>query len=69
MYHFYRKPTTHKGKKVLLSKEPQVIENTKQTFLLKGRKVGGFVTECLKDLVSNWGYPKVSNLEEPHIFI
>lgn len=49
---FFRKPTTHKGKKVLLSKEPQTIENTKQTFLLKGRKTGGVVNECLKDLVS-----------------
>ncbi|KAE8745911.1 Ribosome production factor 2 [Frankliniella occidentalis] len=47
-----KKPTTHKGKKVLLSKEPQVIENTKQTFLLKGRKTGGIINDCLKDFFS-----------------
>lgn len=48
----FRKPTTRKGKKALLSKEPQVIEHTKRTLLVKGRKTGGVVQDCLKDFVS-----------------
>lgn len=45
-----RKPTTHKGKKILLKREPQVKEDAKNTLLLEGRKCSGDVRLALKDL-------------------
>nr|CAD7449182.1 unnamed protein product [Timema bartmani] len=45
-----RKPTTHKGKKVLLSREPKLIENTKKSLFIQGRKTTPLITNCLKDL-------------------
>lgn len=47
-----KKPTTQRGKRALLAKEPQVVEYTKKTFLVKGRKTGGCITDCLKDFYS-----------------
>ncbi|XP_014237274.1 ribosome production factor 2 homolog [Trichogramma pretiosum] len=44
------KPKTHKGKKVLLDREPKVIENTKQIFFVKGAKTTPELQECLKDI-------------------
>ncbi|CAG9768912.1 unnamed protein product [Ceutorhynchus assimilis] len=44
------KPTTHKGKKVLLKKEPQIIEGTKRAIFFKGRKTSEKVRNLLKDL-------------------
>lgn len=44
------KPTTHKGKKVLLKKEPQVIEGTKRAVFFKGRKTSEKVRKVLKDI-------------------
>nr|CAD7578615.1 unnamed protein product [Timema californicum] len=46
-----KKPTTHKGKKVLLSREPKLIENTKKSLFIQGRKTTPLITNCLKDLV------------------
>lgn len=43
------KPTTRKGKKVLLKKEPQLIEGPKRTLFLKGRKCSEKMREVLKD--------------------
>lgn len=47
---FNRKPTTHKGKKVLLAREPQIKEKAKQTLFIEGRKCSGDVKHALKDL-------------------
>ncbi|XP_050294121.1 ribosome production factor 2 homolog [Anthonomus grandis grandis] len=44
------KPTTHKGKKILLKKEPQIIEGTKAPIFLKGRKTSEKVRRVLKDI-------------------
>lgn len=45
-----RKPTTHKGKKILLKREPQIKEDAKNTLLLEGRKCSGQVKQALKDI-------------------
>lgn len=44
------KPTTHKGKKALLKKEPKLIEDAKQTLLIKGNHTSQVVTDYMKDL-------------------
>ncbi|XP_072767570.1 ribosome production factor 2 homolog [Anoplolepis gracilipes] len=44
------KPVTRKGKKALLKKEPQLIENTKETFCLKGKNTSQIVKDFMKDL-------------------
>uniref|UniRef100_A0A1A9X5R7 Ribosome production factor 2 homolog n=1 Tax=Glossina brevipalpis TaxID=37001 RepID=A0A1A9X5R7_9MUSC len=45
-----RKPKTRKGKKVLLAREPQLVENARVMLFLDGRKCGGDVKLCMKDL-------------------
>lgn len=45
-----RKPTTHKGKKILLKREPQIREDAKNTLLLEGRKCSGQIKQALKDI-------------------
>lgn len=45
-----RKPTTRKGKKVLQSREPKIIENAKNTLFIEGKKCSGEVKQALKDL-------------------
>lgn len=44
------KPTTHKGKKILLKKEPQLIEGPKKTIFFKGRKTSDKIRHVLKDM-------------------
>lgn len=44
------KPTTHKGKKILLRREPQIIEGPKRALFLKGRKTSDKIRAVLKDL-------------------
>ncbi|CAH2002795.1 unnamed protein product [Acanthoscelides obtectus] len=44
------KPTTRKGKKVLLKKEPQLIEESKRALFLYGRKASEKVRNLVKDL-------------------
>lgn len=44
------KPTTHKGKKAILKKEPKLIEDAKQALCLKGRHTSEIVNNCMKDL-------------------
>ncbi|XP_063242566.1 ribosome production factor 2 homolog isoform X1 [Bacillus rossius redtenbacheri] len=44
------KPTTHKGKKVLLSREPKLIEEIKKTLFIPGPKTSSTVSSCMKDL-------------------
>lgn len=46
---FFRKPITHKGKKILISREPQIREDAKNTLLLEGRKCAGDINHLLKD--------------------
>lgn len=47
---YYRKPLTHKGKKILLSRESQIHEGAKNTLFVEGRKCSGHVKQALKDL-------------------
>lgn len=44
------KPTTHKGKKILMAREPQIKEKVKHTMIIEGRKCSGDVKQALKDL-------------------
>lgn len=44
------KPTTHKGKKILLKKEPQIIEGPKRALFCKGRKTSDKIRRVLKDM-------------------
>lgn len=44
------KPTTHRGKKAILKKEPKLVENAKETLCLKGRHTSQIVTDIMKDL-------------------
>lgn len=44
------KPTTHKGKKIILSREPKVVENPKQALFIKGKNTSDVGRGCLKDL-------------------
>ncbi|XP_012280809.1 ribosome production factor 2 homolog [Orussus abietinus] len=44
------KPTTHKGKKAILKKEPKLIEDNKQTLCIKGKITSQLVNDCMKDL-------------------
>ncbi|KAL1131751.1 hypothetical protein AAG570_011364 [Ranatra chinensis] len=46
----YRKPTSHKGKKAIINREPKLIENKKQTLFLLGRNSSEVVSKCMKDL-------------------
>ncbi|XP_059489803.1 ribosome production factor 2 homolog [Neocloeon triangulifer] len=45
-----RKPTTRKGKKILLAKEPKVVENFKRKIFLTGRRASDALKNCSKDL-------------------
>ncbi|EFN83102.1 Brix domain-containing protein 1 [Harpegnathos saltator] len=44
------KPTTHKGKKAILKKEPKLVEGIKETLFLKGSKASECVVSVMKDL-------------------
>lgn len=46
----FSKPTTRKGKKVLLRREPQLIEGPKRALFFQGRKSSEKVRGLLKDL-------------------
>lgn len=48
---FCRKPTTRRGKRILVNKQPKLIENVKQTLFIKGKNSSEVARECLKDLV------------------
>ncbi|XP_050535303.1 ribosome production factor 2 homolog [Daktulosphaira vitifoliae] len=45
------KPRTKRGKRVLLKREPKVIENVKQCIFIPGRKVSQTSKNCLVDLL------------------
>ncbi|CAF4851637.1 unnamed protein product [Pieris macdunnoughi] len=45
-----KKPTTRRGKKVLLSKEPKFIEGPKQCIFIQGRKPSERARKVLKDI-------------------
>lgn len=44
------KPTTHRGKRALLKKEPKIIEDAKQTMCFKGKNASQIVIDFMKDL-------------------
>lgn len=45
-----RRPLTHKGKKILAAREPQIKEAAKNTLFVEGRKCSGDIKQALKDL-------------------
>lgn len=47
---YFRKPLTHKGKKILMAREAQIKEAAKNTLFLEGRKCSGDIKKALKDL-------------------
>lgn len=49
---FYRKPRTKRGKRILLKKEPKIVENAKHVVFIPGRKSSLNASSCMKDLVS-----------------
>lgn len=50
--YFFRKPVTHRTKRILKNKEPKLIENVKQTLFIRGRKTHDVVLNCMKDMVN-----------------
>ncbi|XP_054010705.1 ribosome production factor 2 homolog [Hylaeus anthracinus] len=44
------KPTTHRGKRAILKKEPKLIEDAKQTLCFKGKNTSQIVVDLMKDL-------------------
>lgn len=46
----FRKPKTRKGKQILMAREPQLIEPTRAMLFIDGRKCGGDIKSCMKDL-------------------
>ncbi|XP_077268421.1 ribosome production factor 2-like protein Non3 [Temnothorax americanus] len=44
------KPTTHRGKKAILKKEPKLVENGKEALCLRGKHTSQIVTDFMKDL-------------------
>ena len=48
---FCRKPTTQAGRRALVARESKIIENTKQTMVMRGGKTSDNVNKALRDLV------------------
>ncbi|XP_043255241.1 ribosome production factor 2 homolog isoform X2 [Colletes gigas] len=46
----FKKPTTHRGKRAILKKEPKLIEDAKQTLCFKGKNTSQIVVDFMKDL-------------------
>eukprot|EP00050_Salpingoeca_kvevrii_P000566 m.151207 g.151207 ORF g.151207 m.151207 type:complete len:60 (-) comp10152_c0_seq3:200-379(-) len=46
-----KKATTRKGKRVLESRQPQVVESAKKFLIMRGEKCSEPVRDFLKDLV------------------
>ncbi|XP_076762815.1 ribosome production factor 2-like protein Non3 [Xylocopa sonorina] len=44
------KPTTHRGKRAIVKKEPKLIEDSKQTLCFKGNKTSQIVVDFMKNL-------------------
>ncbi|XP_034942752.1 ribosome production factor 2 homolog [Chelonus insularis] len=44
------KPTSHKGKKIILNKEPKLVEDLKETIFIKGNTASQYVNDAMKDL-------------------
>ncbi|CAH1394826.1 unnamed protein product [Nezara viridula] len=63
-----KKPTTHKGKKFILDREPKLIENKKESLFLHGRKGSEIINNCLKDLY-HFKKPDAIKLGEKNDFL
>ena len=64
------KAKTHKGRKILEKREPQVIENPKRCMIMKGRKSSQTMNDLLKDLQMLKGRDRVQMLmRHTHDFI
>ena len=48
---FRRKAKNQRVKRALTKREPKLIENDKQTMIIKGGNTSEIVTSCLKDIV------------------
>jgi len=46
----FRKPTTRKGKRSLINREPKLIENPKSAIFVRGNKSSETTQKCAKDL-------------------
>ncbi|XP_032666507.1 ribosome production factor 2 homolog [Odontomachus brunneus] len=44
------KPTTHKGKKAILKREPKLVEDAKEALCLKGKHTSQVAVDIMKDL-------------------
>lgn len=64
----YRKPTTRKGKKVLLSREPKAIEGPKQCIFLQARNPSERARKVLKDIY-NLKKPDAAYLSRKNDFV
>lgn len=49
---YSRKPTTRRGKRALLNREPLISENVKIAMFIKGNQSSDTVNKCIKDVVS-----------------
>lgn len=45
-----KKKKTHKGRKIIESREAKISENAKKSILVKGNKTSAMITELIKDL-------------------
>ncbi|XP_076166473.1 ribosome production factor 2-like protein Non3 [Ptiloglossa arizonensis] len=44
------KPSTHRGKRAILKKEPKLVEDAKQTLCFKGKNTSHIVVDFMKDM-------------------
>ena len=58
---YVSKPKTQQGRRVLEARESKIIENTKQTMVMKGAKCSESVNNALKDLVRDNSVFNITN--------
>lgn len=63
-----KKPTTHRGRKFIVNREPKIHENKKQTIFLQGRKGSEVLQHCLTDL-HHLKKPDAIKLKERNDFV
>jgi ribosome production factor 2 len=60
--HLIKKATTHKGRKQLEKKAPQLVEGVKSAIFVKGQKASNIVQAFMRDLIQMRGDPEVSRV-------
>lgn len=48
---YFRKPKTHRGKRMLAKREPKIIELSKKALMLRGATASATSLQFVKDLV------------------